>query len=153
MNRHACRLALSCLVAGACCTARAEGPVAAPIAGQLSEGAMLAQSRCYALIHHDTWEFGDCVRTLAVTGKGSDAKRLGVEYFGWVGAMNSARLGMLGADETAREFITRFRKTQRKLKIDDQTLCASVPGDCVARIARLTQMEDALPANAVPNRR
>jgi hypothetical protein len=120
------------------CTTRAAG--APELAGALAEGAQLAQARCYRLVHDDTYEFGDCVRELAQQQK-SAAKRLGIDYFGWVGAMNSARLGMRGADETAAEFLARFRVSQKTLGVDDRTLCASVPGDCAARIARIRQAE------------
>jgi hypothetical protein len=121
----------------ACAARAAAGP---EFSGALAEGAQQAQARCYKLVHDDTVEFGDCVRELAQQQK-SAAMRLGIDYFGWVGAMNSARLGMRGADETAAEFLARFRAAQKALGIDDATLCASVPGDCKARIARIRQAE------------
>jgi hypothetical protein len=121
----------------ACATRAAAGP---EFAGALAEGAQQAQARCYRLVHDDTNEFGTCVRELAQQQR-SAAKRLGIDYFGWVGAMNSARMGMRGADETAAEFLARFRAAQNALGVDDATLCASVPGDCKARIARIRQAE------------
>jgi len=111
------------------------------VAALLAEGAGQAQARCYRLVHDDTYEFGDCVRGLAARQAKHAPLRLGIEYFGWVGAMNSARLGMRGADETAAEFLARFRATQAALGVDDRTLCASIPGDCTARIARIRQAE------------
>jgi hypothetical protein len=113
----------------------------ADVVKALADGAQQAQTRCYRLVHDDTVEFGDCVRELAQQQKQDAATRLGIEYFGWVGAMNSARLGMRGASDTAAEFLVRFRAVQKALGIDDQTLCASVPGDCAARIARIRQAE------------
>ena len=107
----------------------------------MADGAGQAQAHCYRLVHDDTYEFGDCVRELATRQAKNVPLRLGIEYFGWVGAMNSARLGMRGADETAAEFLARFRATQAALGIDDRTLCASIPGDCAARIARIRQAE------------
>jgi hypothetical protein len=107
----------------------------------LTDGAQKAQSLCYRLVHDDTFEFGDCVRALVMQHRQPSATRLGIEYFGWIGAMNSARLGMAGAGETAAEFRGRFRATQKTLGIDDPTLCASIPGDCAARMARIRQAE------------
>lgn len=100
-----------------------------------------AQNRCYRLIHHDTFAFESCLRALLATEKKATPRRLGVEYFGFVGALNSARMGMLGAEQTAWEFMTRFRATQHKLKIGDAELCATIAGDCEVRLARLKQME------------
>ena len=152
MSRRLSRLAVLCL--GATLNAGCAGPTEPPAPSErVRAGAMQAQQRCYPLIHHDTWEFGDCVRILAGNETPSDEVRLGVEYFGWVGAMNSARLGMLGADETAQEFLSRFRATQAKLKVDDRALCAVVPGDCTARIARLEQMEREFATGASQSRR
>jgi len=111
------------------------------VSALLADGAGQAQARCYRLVHDDTYEFGDCVRELAGRQAKNPPLRLGIEYFGWVGAMNSARLGMRGADETAAEFLARFRASQAALGIDDRTLCASIPGDCAARIARIRQAE------------
>lgn len=114
----------------------------------LADGARQAQSLCYRLVHDDTEGFADCVRALALQDEQPSARRLGIEYFGWVGAMNSARLGMSGANDTAEEFLARFRATQAAIKVDDQALCASVPGDCAARLARIRQAETGKPRNA-----
>jgi hypothetical protein len=123
-------------IVGNCAAATRDQTVAA-----LTDGAQRAQAQCYRLVHDDTFEFGDCIRALVVQQKNASATRLGIEYFGWVGAMNSARLGMQGASDTAMEFLARFRATQELLGVDDQTLCASIPGDCAARIARIRQAE------------
>lgn len=114
------------------------------------DGANFAQEKCYRLIHHDTFAYEGCIRSLLAGTKKVDGTRLGIEYFGWVGALNSARMGMLGADAAALEFLKRFRMTQKKLQIDDLSLCQSIPGDCKARIARMKQMEAAPPAGASP---
>jgi len=103
-----------------------------------------AQGRCYRLIHHDTWAFRDCVSSLLRQPRADRHWRLGVAYFGWVGALNSLRVGMAGAEETANEFLPQFRQLQKQLKIHDVTLCASIEGDCVARTARMLQAEKAL---------
>jgi hypothetical protein len=135
-TRNAITAVLIFTIASSCVAATREEITAAA-----TQGAQKAQSLCYRLVHDDTIEFGDCVRGLVVAQKEASATRLGMEYFGWVGAMNSARLGMLGANETAAEFLVRFRATQQLLGVDDQTLCASVPGDCAARMARIRQAE------------
>lgn len=114
---------------------------------QLADAVVFAQDRCYRLIHHDTFSYQACIIGLVQEEANATPKRLGIEYFGWAGALNSARMGMRGADATAYEFLRRFRATQRQLGIDDQTLCRSIPGDCDARLARMRQME-AAPAPA-----
>jgi len=117
---------------------------------QLVAAARLAQERCYRLIHHDTFAYESCLVEL-MRGEGkATPKRLGIEYFGWAGAVNSARLGMRGADATAYEFLERFRATQKELGIDDRSLCQSVPGDCDARTARMMQMEASPAPKAQP---
>lgn len=115
----------------------------------VAAGAELAQRSCYGRIHHDTYAFERCVRELlgasALSSTSSPARALGIAYFGYVGAMNSARLGMLGAEDSANEFLLRFRAQQRTLAIDDRALCRSVPGDCEVRIARIRVMEAEAP--------
>jgi hypothetical protein len=138
MRFHLHAAIVSAIAMTIACTVRAAGEPG--VAAVLAEGAQQAQARCYGLVHDDTYEFGDCVREFARQQKNA-TKRLGIEYFGWVGAMNSARLGMRGADETAVDFLARFRATQKALGVDDAALCASVPGDCKARIARIRLAE------------
>lgn len=115
---------------------------------QLVLGAQLAERQCYRLIHHDTFEYRDCLRGLLFADNRPGPKRLGVEYFGWAGAVNSARVGMKGAEATADEFLHRFRATQEALGIDDRRLCAAIPGDCVTRMAVMRHMEAAPPRPA-----
>ena len=112
---------------------------------QIRAAALDTQTRCYRLIHHDTWAFRDCVAALLAQPRQASIWRLGVAYFGWVGALNSLRVGMAGAEETANEFLPQFRRLQKKLKIDDATLCTSIEGDCTVRTARMRQAEASLP--------
>jgi len=112
---------------------------------QIRAAALDTQTRCYRLIHHDTWAFRDCVAALLAQPRQASAWRLGVAYFGWVGALNSLRVGMAGAEETANEFLPQFRRLQKKLKIDDAALCSSIEGDCTVRTARMRQAEASLP--------
>lgn len=106
--------------------------------------ALLTQKQCQMLLHHDAQDFVDCVDGLLKPERNASIRRLGIEYFGWVGALNSARMSFPGATDAADHYLRLFRKTQRKLKISDEHLCASVPGDCVQRNARMLQLE-ALP--------
>ena len=108
---------------------------------QVADAAVQAQTNCYRQIHHDTFEFEDCLKALLVAEKKPTPRRLGIEYFGFVGALNSSRMGMLGSADTAAEFLRRYRLTQKRLKLDDDALCATIAGDCVVRIARMKQME------------
>lgn len=107
----------------------------------MAEAARSAQTQCHPRIHHDTYAFEDCLFGLLAQEKRASPRRLGIEYFGYVGAMSSERMGMEGAAATAFEFLRRFRRTQRQLKVDDTTLCATLPGDCEVRLARMKIME------------
>lgn len=107
-----------------------------------------AQTRCYRLIHHDTLAYHDCLLGLLADERKAGPRRLGIEYFGFVGAQNSARLGMRGADFTAWTFLRRYRQTQKRLHIDDASLCSTIPGDCEVRIARARLIERAPPPPA-----
>ncbi len=127
-----------------CLLLAASAPAVAAPADPLTavtEGAVYAQTRCYRLIHHDTFDYEDCLQALLRDERRPTPRRLGMEYFGWVGAQNSARLGMRGAEQSAYEFLGRFRATQKRLRIDDEALCATVAGDCTVRIARMKLME------------
>ena len=113
----------------------------ADVLRQVSDAAVQAQTACYRQIHHDTFDFEDCLKGLLAAETKPTARRLGIEYFGFVGALNSSRMGMLGSADTAAEFLRRYRITQKKLRLDDDSLCATIAGDCVVRIARMKQME------------
>jgi hypothetical protein len=108
---------------------------------QIAEAASQTQARCQGLIHHDTYEFEDCVLELLRSQRQITAQRLGTEYFGFVGALNSARMGMQGADDAMATFLPRFRRSQKRLGLNDLDLCRSVPGDCTTRIARIKLIE------------
>ena len=108
---------------------------------QMTEAASDAQARCYRLIHDDTFAFQDCVQRMLADQHDPTPRRLGVEYFGFVGALNSARMGMRGAEGSARTFLQRVRATQHALGVDDAALCSVIAGDCAARTARMKLME------------
>lgn len=111
----------------------------------LKTSASNTQKQCQMLLHHDAEDYVDCVDALLRAHPKHDATRLGTAYFGWIGALNSARMSFPGANEAADRYLRQFRKTQKILKISDATLCSSVPGNCTQRTARMLQME-ALPA-------
>jgi hypothetical protein len=111
----------------------------------VAAAALRTQKQCQMQLHHDADEYVDCVDALLKAHAATDATRLGIEYFGWVGALNSARISLPGANEAADRYLRQFRKTQRRLKVSNEVLCATVPGNCVDRIARMKQME-AVPA-------
>lgn len=113
----------------------------APLQKSVQDGAESARKKCYGLIHHDTYEFSYCVLDQVRAEKNASAKRLGYEYFAWVGNLNSWRMSMPGSEESAYEFLRRYRITQAKLRISDADLCRTVAGDCVARLAKQQEME------------
>lgn len=126
---------------------------AAPAADRLERikaAALQTQAQCYPLIHHDTNEFADCVARRLADRRMKPEERLGTQYFGWVGAVNSLRMGMPGAVEAAGRFLGPFRAGQRRLRISDDALCSVIPGDCVARNARMLQMEREAGARTQP---
>ena len=100
------------------------------------------------LLHHDAEDYVACIDHLLKAERKPSARRLGLEYFGWVGALNSARMSFPGADAAADRYLRLFRKTQRRLKIADQALCETVPGNCEQRLARMRQMEALPPVKA-----
>ncbi|MES2259149.1 MAG: hypothetical protein V4724_11545 [Pseudomonadota bacterium] len=100
-----------------------------------------ARQRCFGFMHEDADEYVSCIDALdqAVPARQANAKytRLGINYFGWVGANNSARLSLPGSERAAQHYLRRFRKLQQQLGIEDEALCGSVAGDCVSRLAQI----------------
>jgi hypothetical protein len=121
----------------------ASSVVAAPVVDTVSASARDAQQQCHRLMHHDADEYEECIATLIRAAGQSRAKRLGISYFGWIGAMNSARVGLPGAQAAADRFLPTFRRDQKSLGISDDTLCTTVPGDCTVRLAQIRQAEAA----------
>jgi hypothetical protein len=124
---------------------------ASPSSSRLSvvtQAALRTQQQCQMLLHHDAEDFVDCVDDLIKPHRKPTLERLGVEYFGWVGALNSARMSFPGANDAADRYLRRFRKTQRQLRITDDALCTTIPGDCLSRNARMLQMEALPPVKA-----
>lgn len=109
----------------------------------LQNAAKDTQKTCFMRIHFDTFQYQDCVSELSASHHDDDLVNLGINYFGYVGAMDAVRTGMLGAEQSAHLFLGQFRKLQKKLHISDQSLCASIPGNCDIRIALMKKMEQA----------
>lgn len=107
----------------------------------VAAAASAAQQACHGRIHHDTYDFESCLLELLRSAPRNSPRSLGIAYFGYVGAMNSDRMGMQGAEATAHEFLGRFRRAQRALGLHDTALCTTVPGNCQVRVARIHLME------------
>ncbi|MBX3653511.1 MAG: hypothetical protein KF686_04955 [Ramlibacter sp.] len=133
---------------GAIVLACAAGAHARTDMAEVALAARDTQTRCQMKLHHDAEEFVDCLDDLLKPLAKPTAHRLGIEYFGWVGALNSARMSLPGAMEAADRYLRRFRKTQKALRVADEALCRTVPGDCTQRIARMRQMEAEPPMNS-----
>jgi hypothetical protein len=111
----------------------------------ITDGAKLAQDACYKLIYRDANAYNQCIRNMADTHKAGQYTKLGIEYFGFVGGLAYRRIGQMGAEQSASEFFSRYRKTQIGLGVGDADLCTSVPGNCETRIAQAKEMEAAPP--------
>lgn len=95
-----------------------------------------ARSLCAQKIHFDTYTFERCIDDLSEKSRKDDLSRLGIEYAGFAVALSTTRVGMDGAEGTAQHFYWRYRPLQKKLGIDDASLCSSLPGDCKIRVAQ-----------------
>lgn len=108
-------------------------------ATQLRTAAENARLACAPKIHFDTYTFDGCIEQLASRYASDPLKRLGIEYAGFAVALSTTRVGMTGASASARYFYWRYQPLQKKLGINDQQLCATLPGDCTIRIAQSTE--------------
>lgn len=135
-------LAGAAMLTGAACSA---GALSQNNKQAMAEAAKSAQVSCYTLIYRDANAYNQCIRNLADAQKAQRYKKLGVEYFGFVGGLAYRRIGQMGAEQSAAEFLARYRKTQASLGVSDADLCASVPGDCETRIAQAREMESVPP--------
>jgi hypothetical protein len=115
----------------------------ASVLDDVSAGAREAQTRCYPRVHEDVFEFVTCVdeKVTDAESRHAEARALGLTYFGWVGCTSAARLSMPGAEVAAARYRKAFRLLQRKLKVTDAQLCATVEGDCAMRALLLREAE------------
>ncbi|SOZ38212.1 conserved protein of unknown function (plasmid) [Cupriavidus neocaledonicus] len=100
---------------------------------------------CQEYMHDDADEYRSCIdavaREIPRGRKDTTARLLGHYYYAWVGANSSARLSLPGAKAAARVYLREFRALQRKLGVDDKTLCKAVEGDCGQRVGVIEKME------------
>lgn len=111
-------------------------PTSASTTDRLISTVEAARAQCAPKIHFDTFSFNRCINQLAANYKKDDLARLGTEYAGFAVALTTMRVGMTGAEDSARYFYWRYRPLQKKLNVSDQRLCATLPGDCTIRIAQ-----------------
>ncbi|MDR3369123.1 hypothetical protein [Rhodoferax sp.] len=111
----------------------------------IAAAAETAKEQCYKQMYRDSNAYAQCLRDLRNAQNGSLPKKLGVEYFAYVGALSYMRVGHMNADQIAAEFLKDFRLTQKKVGISDAALCSTIPGDCTVRMAQTQEMEAAPP--------
>ena len=100
----------------------------------------LAQSVCNRFIQMEVLEYQRCLSDLLSKKNISPLSRLGIYHMGLVGAISAKRSASFGADQMAWVYLQRVKKLQKKLKIDEGTLCATIEGDCTTRLAIMHQM-------------
>lgn len=124
--------------------AQASSKPALPAALQKALGAGAAQAQtCHVYMHEDADEYVSCMDALLgrVRAPDADATRLGIAYYALVGALNSARVSLPGAEAASRKYFQLVRQLQARVKIDDDALCPVVAGDCASRLATLQRMQ------------
>ncbi|MBC7601389.1 MAG: hypothetical protein H7255_01845 [Ramlibacter sp.] len=67
------------------------------------EAAAQTQKTCQMLLHHDADEYVECIDKLLLQVKPATPRYLGIAYFGWVGALNSARISLPGSDDVTEK--------------------------------------------------
>ena len=123
---------------------------------QISLAARQADVGCNHLMHDNADEFGNCLDAMGAAIKGktaqAQAKRLGIAYFGWVGATRWGRISLPGSDEAAVRYYLRYLPLQQQLKITDLDLCSSIVGDCKERLAQLAEIKKVVAAKKPPKK-
>ena len=92
-------------------------------------------------MYRDPNAYALCIRNLRQRYEKDDYKSLGAEYFGFVGALSYMRVSQMGAEPIATEFLKSFRINQKRLGLSDESLCATVPGNCAIRNRQMLDME------------
>lgn len=116
----------------------------------IEQAASVARHQCHVFMHEDADGFAGCIDAiLALTSTSADLGRraqlqqqLGIAYFGWVGANNSARVALPGAAAATQHYLVTFRPLQRALGLEETTLCRVIEGDCVTRVRHLLETHD-----------
>ncbi len=104
-----------------------------------------ARDHCQRLIHDDSVEFVVCIDALLRERPENTTTdryaKLGISYYAWLATTAALKNGLPTAEDSARHFLATFRPMQQRLKVSDEALCATIPGDCDARIGRIHLME------------
>ena len=136
------RYLIACTLAGCAGIAQAATAELPPAVTQASRHARAA---CQEFMHDDADEYRSCIdavaREMPRGRKDTAARLLGHYYYAWIGANSSARLSLPGAEAAAQVYLREFRALQRKLGVDDKTLCKAVPGDCGQRVGVIREAE------------
>ena len=111
----------------------------------IANAAAAAQEKCYKQMYRDSNAYAQCLRDMRSAQLRSPLKKLGIEYFGFVGALSYMRVGHINSEQIAAEFLQAYRQTQKKIGISDSALCSTIPGDCTVRMAQTRDMEAAPP--------
>jgi hypothetical protein len=111
----------------------------------IANAAAAAQEKCYKQMYRDSNAYAQCLRDMRSAQLRSPLKKLGIEYFGFVGALSYMRVGHINSEQIAAEFLQAYRQTQKKVGISDADLCSTIPGDCTVRMAQTKEMEAAPP--------
>jgi hypothetical protein len=118
----------------------------------IADAAASAQAQCYKHMYRDSNAYAQCLRDLRNAQASAPLKKLGTEYFAFVGALSYMRVGHGNADQIAAEFLKDYRLTQKKVGISDTVLCHTIAGDCKVRMAQTRAMEAAAPPKPVAMR-
>jgi len=102
----------------------------------IKKSAQKTQDACMQFVQMNVFEFEECVNARLTKTRLPPAERLGIVYMGFVGALSAQRMGSQGSQQVAWSFGKQAQKVQKLLRITDQNLCATVPGDCDSRLAR-----------------
>lgn len=128
-----------------CCLSQSANALSAGDHQTIAEEARKAQEQCFKQMYRDTSAYAQCVRDMRETQQRSPLRKLGIEYFGFVGALSYARVGHMNSNQIAGEFLKDYRKTQKQVGISDAALCSTIAGDCTVRLAQIREMEAAPP--------
>ena len=128
-----------------CCLSHSAMAVSTAQQQTIAEEALKAQEQCFKQMYRDTNAYAQCVRDMRNAQARAPLKKLGIEYFGFVGALSYARVGHMNSTQIAGEFLKDYRQTQKLVGISDAALCSTIAGDCTVRIAQIREMEAAPP--------
>jgi hypothetical protein len=133
------------LASALCCVSANAFAVSETAHKTIAEEAHKAQEQCFKQMYRDSNAYAQCVRNMRNEQSRSPLKKLGIEYFGFVGALSYMRVGHMNSSQIAGEFLKDYRQTQKRVGISDHALCNTIAGDCNVRLAQIREMEAAPP--------